>query len=229
MKTALILVHEHHEGAAIFADMLAAKGFKQEIVFAPEEDLSTLNNNADLVMVMGGTMGVYEADKFPFITQEINFIRERIAANQPILGICLGSQMMAAGLGASVYKGKQGQELGWYDIKVNAAGQVTPVRHIDGMMFHAHGDTFDLPKGATLLASSNKYPHQAFSYGNNALALQCHPEVKADDLEEWFAFFEKHMPKDQVEKLRLETKANISTLNAKAKKFFEEWLTSVNL
>ena len=228
-KAALILVHEHHEGAAIFADILDAKGFKQEIVFAPKDNLDNLNVEADLVMIMGGTMGVYEADQFPFINKELDFIKRRIAANRSILGICLGSQMMAAALGANVYKGKQGTEIGWHDIKVSADGMKTPAHHLDGAMFHWHGDTFDLPQGAKLLASSAQYPNQIFSYGENALAIQCHPEVKADDLEGWFAFFEKDMPAETIQKLRLETKANISTLQSKSKMFFTEWLESVGL
>ncbi len=226
---ALILTHEPNEGPASFGDVLKARGFKQEIIFTPEDDLSALDMNADLVLIMGGPMGVYEANKYPYLTKEIEFIKARITANRPLLGVCLGAQLMAAALGANVYKGKTGQEIGWFDIKINDAGKKTPVSVLDGMMFHWHGDTFDLPNGATLLATSEKYAHQIFSYGDKALALQCHPEVKADELEGWYTAFAGQINEDKIKKLRLETQKNIVTLNAKAKIFFESWLESINL
>ncbi len=229
MKTVLVLTHEPNEGPASFGDVLMTRGFRQEIIFAPEDDLDGLNLNADLIMVMGGPMGVYEADKYPYLEKEIAFLQRRIAADRPLLGVCLGAQLMAAALGANVYKGKSGQEIGWYDIRVNDAGKKTSAAVLDGNMFHWHGDTFDLPEGATLLASSEKYANQIFSYGHNALALQCHPEVKADELEGWFTAFADQVNEDKIIKLRLETQKNISTLNDKAKTFFEGWLDSVNL
>jgi GMP synthase (glutamine-hydrolysing) len=228
-KTALIFTHEPAEGPAIFGDVLKARGFAQDIIYAPKHNLDAVNKDADLLLVMGGPMGVYEVGKYPFITREVEFIKERIAAKRPILGICLGSQLMAAALGAKVYKGKAGQEIGWSDIKINADGQKGATRHLDGPMFHWHGDTFDLPVGATLLASSEKYANQIYSYGNNALALQCHPEVKEGELEGWYEAFNNDVNAAKVEKLRLDTKANISTLNAKTKKFFAEWLEVAGL
>jgi GMP synthase (glutamine-hydrolysing) len=232
-KTALILTHEPLEGPALFGDIMAERGFAQQIVYAPQTDFETLDPSADFLLVMGGPMGVYETDTYPFLAPEIKFIQKWLKAEKRILGICLGSQLMAKALGADVYKGNAGQEIGWYDIKVNQEGQKYPLSHLDGSMFHWHGDTFDLPAGAMLLASSEKYEQQAFQYGDNALALQFHPEVKAGQLEDWFVEFEGQVGGEgraaRIEKLKLETAQNIGTLNARARKFFEEWLESVNL
>lgn len=225
MKKAVIFTHEPSEGPAIFGEVLPARGFSQNILFTPDDPVD--DADADLLIVMGGPQGVYESDKYPYLKEEMKIIERRIARGKPVLGVCLGSQLMAAALGAKVYKGSQGPEIGWHDITVNKAGKTTPVRHLDGAMFHWHGDTFDLPQGATLLASSEKYPHQAFSYGKNALALQCHPEVTAHALEGWYEAFANDMGAAKTEQLRAETARNIEILNTKAVLFFDEWLESV--
>lgn len=100
--------------------------------------------------------------------------------DRPTIGVCLGSQMVAAAMGARVYAGPV-KEVGFAPVKVSAAGLGSPLRHIEDVpILHWHGDTFDLPVGVELLASSDKYAHQAFRRGNNLLALQCHPEMGED-------------------------------------------------
>ncbi len=218
---ALVFSHEEHEGPALFGDILKEKGYELEIILMPDTDVKSIKDDADFLLVMGGPMGVYEADKYAFINDEVAFIKRWIAAGKPILGVCLGSQLMAKALGENVYKGKPGQEIGWYDITVKDE----TLKILEGPIFHWHGDTFDLPQDATLLASSEKYAHQAFMYGTNALALQFHPEVTAEQLEGWYPSLDDK----SADKVRQDTKKYIAQLNKKARMFFESWMESVNL
>lgn len=137
------------------------------------------------IVVMGGTMGVYEADRFPFLTDEIRLLREALDRGLPALGICLGSQLMAAAGGARVYPGGAGIEVGWLPVERLASDPWLPDWPASFEPLNWHGDTFDLPPGATLLASSAAYPHQAFRLGSG-LGLQFHVEATADLLSEWF-------------------------------------------
>ncbi len=235
MKTALVFTHERHEGPGQFGDILKARGFGQRIIFVPEESVSAFDAGAaDLVLVMGGPMGVYEAGVYPFLEEEIIFLKKRIALDRPTLGVCLGAQLVAAALGEEVFKGKAGQEIGWNPLTVHKKDH--PVRHLAGdktNMFHWHGDTFELPKGTELLASSSLYPNQVYACGKNILALQCHPEVTpamaADWLEEMEGEVRRSKLTPDIEELRAQTAKNIATMNIQAKLFFEEWLEGAGL
>lgn len=184
-----IFIHDHDDGPARIADIFDDLGFNQTHIFTPADDLGTFDPLApDVLVVMGGAMGVYEADQHRYLKTEIELLKTRLAADKPTLGICLGAQLMAAALGSTVHKGVQGFEYGWLPVQVNAAGMNMSVKHLDGTharMFHWHQDTFDLPKEAVLLASSALYPHQIFSHGKNALAIQFHPEVVEEQVDLW--------------------------------------------
>jgi GMP synthase (glutamine-hydrolysing) len=133
----------------------------------------------DWLIVMGGAMGVYDHDKFPWLQDEWAYIRDAIDAGKTVLGICLGSQLIAHALGSKVFPGPA-KEIGWLPVTKTAAGKVSPLFEVmpdPFTVFQWHGDTFDLPPGATLLASSSAVAHQAFSYGDRVLALQFHLEA----------------------------------------------------
>lgn len=139
------------------------------------------------LIVMGGPMGVYEQFLFPFLAREIEFIKEIMAAGKPVLGICLGSQLIASALGSNVYpSGKK--EIGWYplegtlDAREDYLFSEWPVR---STVFQWHGDTFDLPAGAVRLFSSTLCRNQAFRHGKNVYGLQFHPEVDAAMIDDW--------------------------------------------
>jgi GMP synthase (glutamine-hydrolysing) len=137
--------------------------------------------------------------------------------------------MIARALGAKTYEGRQGKEIGWSKISVNKEGMKTPFRHLDGeqtMMLHWHGDTFDLPDGAILLASSDKYNKQAYSYGDRIFCMQCHPEVTENKLRLWYASSQEQIEEVglTVEKLKADAQAYNEKLSEQAAKFLNEWL-----
>ena len=140
---------------------------------------------ADLVVVLGGDMGVYERAEHPFLVDELAFLRARLRAAKPTFGICLGAQLMAAALGSRVYQGPT-VEIGFRRLMPTADGIDSPLRHFVGVpVMQWHGDTFDLPHGSTRLASSEQYPTEAFRLGRFALAVQFHAELEYDMYDEW--------------------------------------------
>lgn len=151
-----------------------------------------LPNEVEGLVVMGGPMGVYETGRHPFLLKECSLIAELVRRNQPVLGVCLGAQLLARALGARVFPG-HGAEIGCGSVHLTSEGSQDPLLGPAGPnipVFHWHGDTFDLPEGATLLASSTDYPHQAFRYGKCAYGLQFHIEP---DSSLWSAWRE-HLP-----------------------------------
>jgi GMP synthase-like glutamine amidotransferase len=145
-----------------------------------KNQLSPDLNNFDLLIIMGGPMGVYDFDKYPWISKELDFIRKCVEKNKAILGICLGAQLLASALGARVYEGPN-KEIGWLPV----SWKKSPINNIPDQhnVFHWHGDTFDIPNGATHLASSKGVPNQAFIYNNNVIGLQFHLEVNSQSVD----------------------------------------------
>lgn len=141
-------------------------------------------DHLDWVIVMGGPMNIYENDKYPWLTWEKHFLEEAIKKNKIVIGICLGSQLIADVLGSKVYKGQE-KEIGWYPIEVTIEAQNYPVCasfSASSPVFHWHGDTFDLPAGAVRLAYSEVCANQAFIYGDRVLGLQFHLESTQDSV-----------------------------------------------
>ena len=143
-------------------------------------------NTIDWLIIMGGPMGVYEEDKFSWLRKEKEFIRQAILANKTVIGICLGSQLIAEVLGAKVYKNTE-KEIGWFDVTVTPSGKKNKL--LEGFnnsfkVFHWHGDTFDLPQNAEHLIQTSICKNQAFLYKEKVLGLQFHFEVTNETLVE---------------------------------------------
>ncbi len=181
MKTALIIRHVPYEGIAGFRAPIEAAGYQLSRVDVTDPCFSTLDLSApDLLIMMGGPMGVYESTQHPWIACQLRRLKLRLEADRPTLGVCLGAQMIAAALGGQVYAGPA-KEIGFHPIALNDNGAASPLRHIDAVpVLHWHGDTFTLPDNVDLLGSSAIYDHQAFRRGRNLLALQFHAEMGED-------------------------------------------------
>jgi GMP synthase (glutamine-hydrolysing) len=232
MKSALVVRHVAFEDLGTFAAVLDRAGYRVTWHEAGQAPLAGRHGiDAHLLVVLGGPIGAYDAGEYPCIAEEIDLVRRRLAADAPTLGICLGSQIMAAALGAKVYPGTAGKEIGWGPVELTARGAAGPLGEIaNTAVLHWHGDTFDLPPGSTLLASTGRYVHQAFSVGRCGLALQYHPEVSAVGLESWFIGHAAEIsatPGVSVAQLRADTARYAALLAENGPRFFARWLEEV--
>ncbi|MDM7957404.1 glutamine amidotransferase [Blastomonas sp.] len=188
-KTALLVRHVPYEGIAGFREPIEHAGYTIDRVDVTDPGFADIDFDApDLVVLMGGPMGVYDRHEHPWIAHEIERVAGRLARDCPTLGICLGAQMIAAALDARVYPGGV-HEIGFTQIELTPSGQQSPLTHLqDTPILQWHGDTFDLPHRTEWLASSATYPHQAFRRGPELLALQFHAEMGLDPrVHHWIA------------------------------------------
>lgn len=184
---------------------------------------------ADLAIVLGGPIGVNDEEMYPFIRDEINLARSRLDAGLPLLGICLGAQIMASALGAKIYPAAR-KEIEWAPVSLSEAGKLSPLRHLGNTpVLHWHGDTFDLPYGATLLCSTGTTPHQAFAVGNRALAVQFHPEADSEKIERWLIGHTCELVGCSIAPQSLRTDSLLfgETLREKSGAILREWLKNL--
>jgi GMP synthase (glutamine-hydrolysing) len=186
MKTALVLRHLGFEDLGVWAATLAACGYEAIYCDVAKADLTGVSADApDLLVVLGAPIGAYDDELFPFLADEVRLIARRLASGKPLLGVCLGAQLIARALGGRVAP-MAAKEIGFAPLTLTEAGEISPLRHLgDWPVLHWHGDQFDLPAGATLLAATEHCPHQAFAIGARVLGLQCHLETDADEIEHW--------------------------------------------
>ncbi len=180
MKSVCVLQHVAAEPPGLIAEVLKSKGITLDYVRPFKGDVmpTRLDDYAGLV-VMGGPMGVYEQDQYPFLRREIRLIQDAVSRQRPVLGVCLGSQLLAAALGAPVTRGRQ-KEIGWHEVTLSRAAARDRLLHDlpeAFTAFHWHGDIFELPAKATSLAWSNLTEHQAFRFGESAYGFLFHLEV----------------------------------------------------
>ena len=228
MKSGLIIRHVPHEGIAGFREPIEAAGYVLERIDVADPRFPTLDlAEPDLLIMMGGPMAVYEHEKYPWIRCQQRRLARRLELDRPTLGVCFGAQLMAAALGAEVYRGPA-KEVGFHPIQVHDTAAAAPLRHLSGVpVLHWHGDTFTLPAGAELLASSERYPHQAFRRGANILGLQFHAEM---GLDERFHVWTEQWPDDiaaggtTVERLRSDHARVGGRVVAAGRAMIAEWL-----
>ncbi len=235
MRLALAIRHVEFEDCGTLAEALRERGFLIQYVDVGRADLRAIDPLApDLLIGLGAPVAVYEAKQYPWIAAELKLFERRLAASKPTLGFCLGAQMLAHALGARVFPGAH-KELGWKPLALTAEGERSVVSPLDGKrtsMLHWHGDTFDLPAGARLLASTAEVPHQIYDWGGCVLAFQCHPEARAADIESWLIGHASEIastPGADVEQLRRDTARLGPTLAVCARAVFDGWLGSVGL
>lgn len=187
MPFLLAIGHAAYEDLDGLAPCFRLLGFDISYLDAWYDEMPRNPLEADVLAVLGAPVGVYEAEDYPVIAGEIELVWQRISKNRPVLGICAESQILASALGASVSRGES-FEFGWAPLTQKDPGAASPVRHFGvehRKVFQCHGDTFPLPQGATLLASTEAYATQALSYGPH-LALQFHSAVTERGLRRWY-------------------------------------------
>ncbi len=184
----LVVQHAQSEGLGLLAQAIAGHRLSARVVRTfCGEPVPRRAAEARAIVILGGPMGVYESDRFPHLADEIALAADALARDVPILGVCLGSQILAAAAGGRVYRGPE-REIGWFPVTLSPEGRIDPVvgaLPAETVVFHWHGDTFDLPKGGVLLASSRLYAHQAFRLGRCAYGVQFHPEITPEMVDLW--------------------------------------------
>jgi len=232
---AKIYVLQHHpvETLGTIADALegAALAWQYVRVYDGQPVPSSMRGAGGLI-VMGGPMGVYQTDRYPWLRDEMRLIEDAVKSNLPTLGVCLGAQILAAALGAKVERNPNGKEIGWHPIKLGDSAQHDRLmRGLPATLtpFHWHGDIFDLPPGAVLLASSEKTPCQAFRYGDKAYAFQFHFEVTPDGVAAMADAFAKDLNRENIAADRMIAQAAefAPTLEKISDTVFSRWASPI--
>jgi GMP synthase-like glutamine amidotransferase len=187
----LILKNISNEGPGTIEEYLQNENIPYSTADLNKGDAAPSVQAFTHMVIMGGPMAVYEMDRYPHLRDEVKLIEQAVSSNKHVLGVCLGAQMLVHVLGARVYPGGN-KEVGWHQVEISDDGmrdRLMAELAVDGTrtarVFQWHGDTFDLPAGSTLLASSELFPNQAFRYSDRVYALQFHIEVSPVIVHEW--------------------------------------------
>src|SRR5579875_1426247 len=229
MKRVVVVQHAECEKPGLIAEALQSRGYTFETVLTSAGEPAPKDlNQAQGLVIMGGPMGVYEQDRYPFLRDEMSLIECALRESKPILGVCLGSQLLAAALGAEVRKGRR-KEIGWHPVACAASA------HDDSLLqgldpeftaYHWHGDIFDAPKDAVSLASSRLTACQAFRYGENAYGFLFHMEIVPEILEGMLGTFADELKEEGLspDAIRRQAETYLPTLQVIGKRVFERWV-----
>ena len=232
-KTVVALRHVHFEDLGAFEPVLAARGYTVRYHDAGVDDLSALDTeSATLLVVLGGPIGAYQEEQYPFLKDELRLLEARLSRGAPTLGICLGAQLMARALGARVYPGPR-PEIGFAPIQLTGEGRdscLAPFGEEGATVLHWHGDTFDLPDAAVRLASTEICQNQAFAWGRNVIGFQFHPEARFHGFERWLvghACEIGSVPGLSPEGLRAQAVRHAAAVEARAARCLDVWLDGI--
>ena len=232
---AKIYVLQHHpvENLGTIADALEGNELAWQYVrVADGQPVPANMKGAGGLIVMGGPMGVSQTDRYPWLRDEMRLIEDATGSNLPVLGICLGAQILAAALGAKVDRNPNGKEIGWHPIRLSdAAKDDRLMRDLPETMtpFHWHGDIFDLPAGAVSLASSDKTPCQAFRHGDKTYGFQFHFEVTHQSIAAMANAFAKDLARQNIaaDQMIAQTAEFLPALEKTSDKVFSRWASPI--
>ncbi len=179
-------MHVPFEGPGIITEWIEKKNHLLKYTRFYEGDPLPEASEADMLVIMGGPMNVFDFHIHTWMQDEIDWVSDFINSGKPVLGICLGAQIIASAMGVDVYPGKE-KEIGWHNLQfLPSLGEFRIWKELPvaRKVFHWHGDTFPIPEGATRIASSQAFPSQGFIYNNKVLALQFHLEATPDSVKE---------------------------------------------
>ena len=231
MRT-LVLQHIACEPPGVFEDVLLERGAEIHRVELDEGEPLPEWRGFDAIVAMGGPMSVNDDAELPWLTREKRLIADAVRAGVPYWGTCLGVQLLAAALDAPVYPGST-PEVGLMTVSLTEEAEVDPVfvgvpREL--LTLQWHGDTFDLPEGATRLAGSAEYPNQAFRWGKFAYGVQFHVEVSAEMAASWAEvpayseYLERVLGPGSLDKLVGDLGASETEIRSHGRRMFERWL-----
>ena len=233
MPRILVCQHVAHEILGTLNPLLKSAGFRIRYVnFGRHPDAEPSLEGYNGLVVLGGPMSVNHVKRHPHLGAEMRLIEQALQKDLPVLGICLGAQLIAKTLGARVYENDE-KEIGWYDVSPTEMARSDPITAHFGekeKFFQWHGDTFDIPQGTVHLASSPLCANQAFRYGTNVYALQFHLEVDEPMIERWLSVpshvkeIESLNGKIDPQKIRQETPAHIQRLKKLSDKAFGDFI-----
>jgi len=232
MPNVYVLQHLAAEPLGIIGDALEARDIEARCVrvFAGEQVPNEMSEAAGLV-VMGGSMGVYEQHQYPFLADEIRLIETALKAEKPVLGICLGSQLIAAALGAEVSRADR-KEIGWFPVTLTESAISDPL--FSGVQsqftaYHWHGDVFDLPGGAVSLAFSAQTRCQAFRYGKSAYGFLFHLEATQRIVEDMIRGFTLELNEEHIEGSEIvnETREHLPRFQSIGAAVFQRWASLI--
>lgn len=228
-----VLQHVQCETLGTIADALTSAGLSGTYirVFRGEQVPKEMGDAGGLI-VMGGPMSVYEQNRYPFLQDEMRLIEDALKRERPVLGICLGSQLLAATLGARVTRGVT-KEIGWLPVTLLEPARTDPLwRDVNSsfIAYHWHGDVFDLPQGASSLASSALTACQAFRYGHNVYGFLFHIEVTTSIINEMIETFADELSEEKIERSELLglSKHHLASLQELSGRVFRRWTNFVS-
>ena len=228
--TIYAIQHVAFEDLGSLEDVFYQLGFRVRYFEAGIDDLTKAFQYEGLTIILGGPIGVYETQDYPFLQNEIDLLKVRLEKNLPTLGICLGAQLIASVLGAKVSQGSC-KEIGWSQLQFpsNDNNILSPLTNTS--VLHWHGDTFDLPENSTLLASSDLYPNQAFQLGTNILALQFHIEAEENLMEKWLIGHTSELRQAQINipQLRADNQKYAPLLAHPAQQVLENFMKQIKV
>lgn len=228
-KTALAVRHLAFEDLGLLEPVLVERGYQVRYVDAGVDSIDPQAlADADLLVVLGGPIGVNDTDEYPMLLDELAGLRLRLATDRPTIGICLGAQLMAVALGAEVAQGRT--EIGYAPLTLTRDGAASPLRNLAGVpVLHWHEDRFEIPTGASRLAASQVCDNQAFCIGQRHLGLQFHIEADPRRIEQWLIGHTGGIAAAglKASQLRHDAEVNAQRLAEAGTQVFAEWLAAL--